>query len=151
MNKNYTFKLIRKIIAETPNVVSPTLKYFIFSANFTIVSGKLLALNFIPNRFFSCATIISKAVDEENADTTGTDMKSTKKPATKSSFLKKKNDQKNYLKPNRKIPMSISTHPQTNVIMKTYSIGFSYVYETVTIDMSDVGPIETSLTVPKNM
>ena len=49
----------------------------------TIVNGKLFALNLIPKRFFNCATMTNTAVDDENADTTGTDIKSTKNPVIK--------------------------------------------------------------------
>lgn len=77
-----TFIAIKKIIAQIPKIVSPALICLIFFISSTIVVGRLLALKFIPVRFLNCATIISKAVDVEKAETTGIDMKSTRKPAT---------------------------------------------------------------------
>lgn len=41
-----------------------------------------------------------------------------------------------------------STHPAKNVSNTTKSTGISRVYSTVTSDMSDVAPMETSLIVP---
>lgn len=69
-------------------------------------------------------------VEVEKADTTGAEMKSTMNPILKT-------------------PSKNSTQPQTNVIIMTYSTGFSKVYDKVMIDISDVGPMETSRTVPK--
>ena len=78
-----TFRDNRNAMANNPKAVSPIFIWFIFSASLTIVNGKLFALKFIPKRFFNCATMTNKAVDDENADTTGTEMKSTKKPVIK--------------------------------------------------------------------
>jgi hypothetical protein len=45
------------------------------------MAGKLLALKLSPKRFLSCATMTKIAVDDEKAETTGIEMKSTRNPA----------------------------------------------------------------------
>lgn len=52
--------------------------------------------------------------------------------------------------PRLAIPISSIMHPDKNVSTTIYSGGLSIVYCKATIDKMAVGPIETSLTVPKN-
>lgn len=63
-----------------PRIVSLNRKFPIFWNNLKILSGRFLALYFIPSKRCNWFTIIITEVAEVNPDVTGIDIKSTKKP-----------------------------------------------------------------------
>lgn len=89
---------------------------------------------------------------------TGTDIKLTMNPTHSNKFVKLDTISINSyffffvnIQPKFKIPISNSTHPAKNASTTANSGGLSIVYCNVSSAIKLVGPIDTSLIVPKNI
>lgn len=87
---------------------------------------------------------------EVKAFVTGTDIKSTTKPFVLLELRYCCMYGMNNCIPNLRTPISSSMQPAKNAKIIAYCGGLSKVYCKVSSDISEVGPIETSLIVPKN-